>query len=135
MNQRPFSLNDDPWMMVGFLAMSALLSAGLVLWIGALVAVWISGGGWQASDGGSAGTFLAELLGGTSPAHAWAIASGSSSTFAPAWLFWIVTGAMALVIGVAVLGVWKVFARRTKKNNDAHWAAAGDESLMVVPDD
>ena len=45
MSQRPFSLNGDPWMMVGFVALSALLSAGLVLWVSALVAIWISGGG------------------------------------------------------------------------------------------
>ena len=57
-SSRPFSLDEDPWMLLGFLVLVALVSAGAVLWVSALVAVFVAGGGWHGSGAGGAGTFL-----------------------------------------------------------------------------
>ena len=81
--QRPMTLDDDPWMMFCFIVLIALVSSGLLLWSGALVAVWLSGQGWHGSQGGEAGVFLGELLDGATPAEAWTAASGGASPFAP----------------------------------------------------
>ena len=132
---RPLSLDDDPWMKVGFLVLSSQVVAGAVLWGSALIGVWLSGEGWHASGGGDAGTFLAELLGGASPAQAWATVSGHASPFAAEWLFWAVAAGLVLVCGAVLLGARHLFARRTKGNQDAHWASRSDERTMQVPND
>ena len=134
-SSRPFSLDEDPWLLLGFLVLAALVSSGAVLWSSALVAVFLSGGGWHGDGTGGAGTFLAALLRGASPSAAWAAASGGSAPFAPDWLFWTVSCAVVSVVGVLVFGARHLCVRRTKKHNDARWASAHDERPMVVPDD
>jgi type IV secretion system protein VirD4 len=132
---RPFSFDDDPWVLLGFLVLGTLAGAGAVLWVSALTAVFVVGGGWHGSVDGGAGTFLAELLGGSSPADAWSVAVGGSVAFAPGWLFWTVVGIVVTTAGGLVLGARRLVVRRTKKHDDAHWATARDERSMVVPDD
>jgi hypothetical protein len=131
---RPFSADEDPWVLLGFLALGTLASSAAVLWSSALIAVFLAGGGWHGSTTGGAGTFLAELLGGSSPAGAWAAAVGGATVFAPAWLFWSVVLLVVLLVGLLVFGGRQLFVRRTKKHGDAHWATSRDERLMVVPD-
>jgi len=131
---RPFSVDEDPWVLLGFLALGTLACSAAVLWSSALVAVFISGGGWHGGTTGGAGTFLAELLSGSSPAGAWAAAVGGATAFAPAWLFWSVVVLVVSLVGLLVFGGRQLFVRRTKKHGDARWSTARDERLMVVPD-
>jgi type IV secretion system protein VirD4 len=132
---RPFSFDDDPWMLLGFVALGTLAGAGAVLWVSALTAVLLVGGGWHGAVEGGAGTFLAGLLTGSSPSAAWAAAAGGSVAFAPVWLFWTVVGALVVTSGAVVAGARRLVVRRTKRDNDARWATARDERLMVVPDE
>jgi type IV secretion system protein VirD4 len=132
---RPLAFDDDPWVLLGFLALGTLAGAGAVLWGSALTAVFVVGGGWHGAVDGGAGTFLAELLGGSSPSDAWSAAVGESVAFAPVWLFWTAVGAVSTTVGVVVTGARRLVVRRTKKHNDARWATARDERSMVVPDD
>lgn len=131
---RPFSLDEDPWVFLGFLTLGLLAVAAGVLWMSASVAVLLSGGGWHGGTAGGAGAFLAELLTGATPSAAWASATNGSVAFAPVGLFWVVVVAMVTAaIGVAALEK-RLLARRTGKQSDARWATANDEKPMVVPD-
>jgi type IV secretion system protein VirD4 len=132
---RPFSFDDDPWTLLGFLVLGSLAGAGAILWVSALTAVYLSGGGWHGNADGGAGTFLAELLGGASSSAAWSAAVGGSTAFAPVWLFWTVVGVVVMTAGGLVLGARRLVVRRTKKQDDARWATARDERSMQVPDD
>jgi type IV secretion system protein VirD4 len=132
---RPFSFDDDPWTLLGFLVLGSLAGAGAILWVSALTAVYLSGGGWHGNADGGAGTFLAELLGGASSSAAWSAAVGGSTVFAPVWLFWTVVGVVVMTAGGLVLGARRLVVRRTKKQDDARWATARDERSMQVPDD
>ena len=69
------------------------------------------------------------------PPEAWDAASDGSALFAPEWLFWAVVGVVVAGVGLLVFGARRLLARRTKKHNDARWASAHDERLMVVSDD
>lgn len=134
-SERPLSFNDDPWVFLGFVALIGLAGAGAVLWLGASLAVLLTGGGWHIDAPGGAGVFLGELLGGSPPSLAWAAAVPGSVGFPPAWLFWSVTGLVLLgASGVALL-VWRLLVRRTDKKTDARWATARDQRSMTVPDD
>lgn len=131
---RPFALDDDPWTLLGFLVLGTLAGGGAVLWVSALTAVLLTGGGWHGGVEGGAGTFLAELLGGSSPSEAWSAAVGKAA-FAPLWLFGTVVGlAMSAAAGV-VLGARRLLGRRTDKKDHARWATPRDEQSMVVADD
>jgi type IV secretory pathway TraG/TraD family ATPase VirD4 len=138
MSQRqaqPFSLDDDPWMLLAWTVLIGLVGSALALWSAALVTVGLSGGGWAGASSAGAGEFLLEILAGTSPELAWGRASQGGPELGPSWLFWTVLVLLvAVVVGGLVLAR-RLFGRRTKESRDARWATRHDERPMTVADD
>lgn len=126
--------DTDQYVTMALWALGGVCLAGLANWIAAVLAVGVSGGGWESATLAPAGTFFAELVLGGTPTQAWHAATGST-VFAPEWLFWMILCSMAVGVGGAAYLVWRHRGRSRKQRNDARWASQHDEKTMVVPDD
>jgi type IV secretion system protein VirD4 len=116
---------------------AAVVGVGFAIWLGARIAVTLTGG----SVHGGLGEWLRvaiSLASGDSPSHAWGVnASGLPSTV----VYWVCTVVALVAVGAAISGgwwLWRRFARdagRTRfgQPTDAHQAHPRDVAPLVVP--
>ena len=129
------STSDDPIVVMLAVVAGALVSVGAILWLSAVLAVAMIGGGWHLGSAGQAGTFLTEILMGARHPAAWAAATSDDVRLAPVWLFWTLAAVLAAVLVGAAWMLWQRIGRGKHEKNEARWATTHDQRIMAVSDD